>query len=154
MKILEAAVREMGEHRFQFIFCFQEADLKNWRLFNGGHRLPLAEENNYFFCICFKTLFHGKHTKKALTTKTLHLFQCLPLNTRRRCKYSIARKAAEVLDTTHRAIVLTVRLVQFDSTPESYQVLKQPKDTSYQNTTGFPLSRHLVFICIKETETV
>lgn len=96
----------------------------------------------------------GNILRKHLTTKTLHLFQCLPLNTRRRCKYSIARKAAEVLDTTHRAIVLTMRLVQFDSTPESYQVLKQPKDTSYQNTTGFPLSRHLVFICIKETETV
>lgn len=71
MKILEAAVREMGEHRFQFIFCFQEADLKNWRLFNGGHRLPLAEENNYFFCICFKTVFHGKHTKKALNNKNI-----------------------------------------------------------------------------------
>lgn len=96
----------------------------------------------------------GNILRKHLTTKTLHLLQCLPLNTRRRCKYSIARKAAEVLDATHGAIILTMRLVQFNSTPESYQVLKQPKDTSYQNTTGFPLSRHLVFICIKETETV
>lgn len=70
MKILEAAVREMGEHHFEFIFCFQEADLKNWRLFNGGHRLPLAEEN--ISSVSASKLFSmGNILRKHLTTKNI-----------------------------------------------------------------------------------
>lgn len=107
-----------GELHFQFILCFQKAD---HQVFNGCYKLPLAEENIYFFHTCCKTLFPtGNVLRKHLATRMLKQLQCLPLYTRWWCKYTVSGKTTEVLNASHRTIILPVRLVQFNSTPESY----------------------------------
>lgn len=57
MKILEVAARETGRAAFAIYTLLSKSSSKTHQAFNGGYKLPLAEENIYFFHTCYKTLF-------------------------------------------------------------------------------------------------
>lgn len=107
---------------------------KTYQVFNGGYKLLLAEENIGFFHFCCKTSFlTGKVLRKRLATQTLQERQCLPLHARWWRKYTVSGKTTEVLNASHGTVVLAVRLVQFNSTPESY-ISKQEKHSILNKT--------------------
>lgn len=120
MKTLGVAAEETGAAAFPIYTQHSRSWSKTCQVSNGGFKLLLAEENIYFFHIrCKKLLPTGNALRKHSARQTPKQLQHLPLYARGGRKYTVSGKATEVLNTTHRTVVLPMRLVQFNPTPES-----------------------------------
>lgn len=123
MKIPEVAEEKRGgggECAFPIYVLFSKSWYKIQQVFSGGYKFPLLDNDIYFFYLCCKTLLPtGNALRKHLATQTLEQLLYLPLYTRRWCKYTISGKTTEVLNASHGTIILPMRLVQLNSTPES-----------------------------------